>query len=72
MLTIAGVTGKFPECKNVFEYQSNLLHKVDMVSENNSRWGKVDPNLPQRCGQIPEINKFDPGYFGMSVVFATV
>lgn len=65
MLIVAGVTGKFPESRNVLEYQSNLLNKVDMVSEKNRRWGKVDPNVPQRYGQIPTVNKFDPGYFGM-------
>lgn len=61
---IAGITGRFPECQNIWEFQKNLYDKVDMVTDNNRRWGKVPPNVPQRYGQIPLINKFDPGYFG--------
>lgn len=61
---VSGVTGRFPESANIHEFQKNLYHKIDMVSDKTKRYGKIPPNVPQRTGEMSGMNKFDCGYFG--------
>lgn len=37
-IVISGISGRFPESKNVEELKNNLLNKVDMVTDDNRRW----------------------------------
>ncbi|KAJ3652400.1 hypothetical protein Zmor_018369 [Zophobas morio] len=64
-VVISGVSGRFPESENIYEFRDNLFNKKQMVSENEKRW-KVDVgNVPKKSGHIDNINKFDAGYFGL-------
>ena len=64
-VVISGVSGRFPESENIYEFRDNLFNKKQMVSENEKRW-KVDvDNVPKKSGHIDNINKFDAGYFGL-------
>lgn len=54
----------FPECEDMEAFKNNLFNKVDMVTAENKRWDMVDPDLPERSGKVPNITKFDPGFFG--------
>lgn len=44
-IVISGMSGRFPECDNVSEFNEKLLSGVDMVKDNDSRWpkGKIAP-----------------------------
>lgn len=61
---LIGVSGKFPKSKNVQEFKDNLMNTRDMVASDNKRWDIIHPEIPDRSGVIPLIEKFDPGYFG--------
>lgn len=60
----SGIAGTYPESKNLYELQNNLYNNVDMVTEDNRRWDVRHFDIPSRAGKIPEINKFDAGFFG--------
>lgn len=36
-----------------------------MVTNKNKRWDMIHPDIPERSGKIPNITKFDPGFFGI-------
>lgn len=58
-----GIAGKFPKSNNVNEFYDNLFNKNDMISEN--RWKIEHPEIPPRSGILPNIEEFDPGFFGL-------
>lgn len=62
----SGVAGYFPRSDNVYEFRDNLFNKVDMVTET-TRWSLKHPEIPERCGSVRPIEKFDPGFFGMII-----
>ncbi|KAK5637947.1 hypothetical protein RI129_012242 [Pyrocoelia pectoralis] len=64
-LVISGITGRFPESDNVYEYRDNLMNKVDMVTSDTRRWNTNHPEIPRRTGKINFIEKFDSGFFGI-------
>lgn len=37
-VVITGIAGRFPECANMAELKDNLMNKVDLVTDNDSRW----------------------------------
>ena len=37
-IVITGISGCFPESENVYQFQDNLINKVDMVTEDDRRW----------------------------------
>lgn len=39
-----------------------------MITNKQKRYGKAPPFVPHRSGEIPSINKFDSGYFGMVTI----
>jgi acyl transferase domain-containing protein len=41
-IVISGISGYFPESRNVYQLQDNLFNKVNMVTQDNQRW---------KCGQ---------------------
>ena len=64
-VVISGMSGRFPESDNVYEFRDNLFNKKDMVTENDKRWKLDRPDIPKRSAKIKVINKFDAGYFGL-------
>ena len=41
-VVISGMAGRFPQSDSVEEYSTNLYNKVDMVTEDDSRWEPGD------------------------------
>ncbi|KAJ3652398.1 hypothetical protein Zmor_018367 [Zophobas morio] len=64
-VVISGISGRFPESQNIYEFRDNLFNKKQMVTENEKRWKAGLANIPKRSGHIDNINKFDAGYFGL-------
>lgn len=59
-----GLSGQYPDSRNVHEFRDNLFNKTDMVSDDTRRWEPNHPEIPQRTGKLFDITKFDAGYFG--------
>ncbi|CAH1987550.1 unnamed protein product [Acanthoscelides obtectus] len=62
-IVISGLSGAFPMSKNVYEFRDNLFQKVNMVLPNR-RWTFNHPEIPDCSGTLPEINRYDAGFFG--------
>lgn len=43
-IVISGMSGRFPECDTVSEFNEKLLSGVDLVKDNDSRWPKGNSN----------------------------
>lgn len=41
-VVISGISGAFPESKDVSEFRENLFNKINMVSAENIRWNAGD------------------------------
>lgn len=54
----------FPNSKDVYHFQENLMQKIDMIDGDFRRWQPIHPEIPQRTGKIYDIEKFDAGFFG--------
>ncbi|KAJ8946536.1 hypothetical protein NQ318_004672 [Aromia moschata] len=61
-IVISGVSSAFPSAMNVHEIRDKLLNKVKMVAVGH-RWDFKDPALPTSTGLLPEIDKYDAGFF---------
>jgi fatty acid synthase len=59
------VSARFPKCHNVEEFWNNLLKEKDMLGDSNHRWNENCPDILKKVGTIPDVSKFDPGFFGM-------
>lgn len=64
-LIFPGVSGRFPASNNVQEFRDGLFNKKDMFDAIDKRWKVDNSEIPPKGGLIPEINKFDPGFFGI-------
>lgn len=47
----------------MYTLRHNLFNKIDMMTKN-TRWQRTSSEYPERSGCIPNVTKFDPGYFG--------
>jgi fatty acid synthase len=65
-VVISGVSGRFPNSRNLHQFAANLYNKIDMVDEEEKRWRHVNPECPRRMGKIEDIEKFDASFFGVS------
>ncbi|CAG7820665.1 unnamed protein product, partial [Allacma fusca] len=63
---ISGMSGRFPDSKNLDIFWENLFQGKDMVSENNRMSNFKHYEMPSRMGNIPLIEKFDASFFGVS------
>lgn len=43
-IVISGISGKFPNCHNIRELQTNLMNEADCVTGDTSRW-----NIDKYC-----------------------
>ncbi|KAG5878497.1 hypothetical protein JTB14_035172 [Gonioctena quinquepunctata] len=63
-IVISGAAGAFPNSDNIKEFADNLFNSIPMLTPNR-RWGYVHSEIPPCTGTLPEINKFDAGFFGI-------
>ncbi|KAJ8946539.1 hypothetical protein NQ318_004675 [Aromia moschata] len=63
-IVISGVSSAFPSAMNAHEIRDKLFNKVDMVAVGH-RWDYKHPELPTSTGLLPEIDKYDAGFFGL-------
>jgi fatty acid synthase, animal type len=66
VVLVTGFSGRFPSSANISEFWKNLCDGVDLVTENSSRYPLGYSDLPGRQAQIPNIEKFDALFFGIS------
>lgn len=64
-VVISGIAGRFPESNNVQELQHNLMNKVDMVTDNYTRWRLDHAEVPRYGGKVSNLYKFDAIFFGV-------
>lgn len=64
IISVSGVSGKFPYSHNIYHFRDNLFNKVDLISHEFSKWKSVNPDIPRRTGKLFNIEKFDAGCFG--------
>lgn len=45
-VVISGLSGRFPDSDDVYEFRDKLFNKVDLVSDDGRRWklGQFSPN----------------------------
>ena len=65
-IVISGVAGRFPNSKNLSEFEHNLYNKIDMADEAETRWKHFHPEVPRRTGKIPNLEKFDASFFSLN------
>ncbi|XP_069699383.1 fatty acid synthase-like [Periplaneta americana] len=65
-VVISGMSGCFPESRNMHEFQENLFQKVDMVTDDDRRWRLESHKVPQRMGKLLDVEKFDASFFNVS------
>lgn len=58
-VVISGISGRFPESRNVIELKNNLMNKVDLITDNSTRWrqGNLTWNY-HRMGMSSFASKF--------------
>lgn len=64
-IVISGMAGRFPNSRNVAEFEYNLFNKIDMVDDKESRWKHFNSEIPRRSGKILDLEKFDAPFFGV-------
>lgn len=62
-IAVTGIAGRFPNADNLREFAYNLYNKVDMIDGEETRWKNFNERLPQRCGKVRNIDKFDTAAF---------
>ncbi|XP_069113193.1 fatty acid synthase-like isoform X2 [Argopecten irradians] len=65
---IAGIACRLPKSSNLEEFWENLIGSHDMI--DSTRFPEGLEGVPPRAGLIPDIDKFDAGYFGISDIEA--
>lgn len=64
-VVISGMSGRLPESDNVEEFKNNIFAKKNLCTLNKDKWNIDHPELPKRSAKIPNIDKFDAGFFGI-------
>ncbi|XP_072160122.1 fatty acid synthase isoform X1 [Bemisia tabaci] len=63
-VVISGISGAFPECKNVTEFEEALFKKANLVTDDKRKWDQ-DYNFPTYCGKAHNHDKFDSLFFNV-------
>lgn len=58
-IVISGISGRFPNSRNMHELANNLYNKVSLVDDKETRWKHVNPEIPRVCGRIIKILSFN-------------
>ncbi|KOC65238.1 Fatty acid synthase [Habropoda laboriosa] len=64
-VVITGLSGRFPASDNVIQLKNNLMNKVDLITENYSRWRLDHAEIPKDGGKLNGLSKFDAIFFGV-------
>lgn len=64
-IVISGISGRYPNSKNISDFGHNLFNKIDMVDDDEKRWRHTNPEIPKRMGKLHSIEKFDATFFGV-------
>lgn len=51
-IVISGISGRFPNSRNMHELANNLYNKVSLVDDKETRWKHVNPEIPRVSGNI--------------------
>ncbi|KAG5668080.1 hypothetical protein PVAND_016035 [Polypedilum vanderplanki] len=65
-IIISGISGRFPNSKNVEELSYNLYNKIDMVDDVERRWKHLNDEMPKRYGKTVNLEKFDASFFSIN------
>ncbi|XP_055377679.1 fatty acid synthase isoform X2 [Condylostylus longicornis] len=65
-IVISGMSGRFPNTRNIAEFEYNLFNKVDMVDDAETRWKHFNTEIPKRAGKLYDLEKFDANFFGIN------
>ncbi|XP_065199624.1 fatty acid synthase-like isoform X2 [Planococcus citri] len=63
-VVISGISGRFPECDTIEEFQQKLFSGIDLVKDNNSRWPKDYLETYSSMGFMKDLRNFDAPFFG--------
>ncbi|AJQ25407.1 SDR family NAD(P)-dependent oxidoreductase [Pelosinus fermentans] len=66
-IAIIGMSGRFPDARNIDEMWKIILEGQDVVKENSEDkfWGMGFGSNKWKCGWIPGVKEFDPLFFGI-------
>ncbi|XP_031348358.1 fatty acid synthase-like [Photinus pyralis] len=64
-IVITGMSGRFPESDDIYQYMRNIYNKFDMITSDNRRWLPTNPEIPHRIGKISHLEKLDAGQFDL-------
>ena len=68
-IAIIGMSGRFPEARNIEELWKILAAGRDVVQDiplDRFDWRKYDSGIPFKCGCIPGVSEFEPLFFEIS------
>ena len=65
-IAIIGMSGRFPQARNINELWTLLSQGMDVVSTPPDGRFPLEPELLCRGGWIPGVSEFDPAFFGIS------
>jgi fatty acid synthase, animal type len=65
-IVISGISGRFPNSRNLKEFADNLYNKVDMVDSGEQKWKNFHPEVPKRTGKLSGLDKFDATFFSIN------
>ncbi|XP_063708978.1 fatty acid synthase-like [Culicoides brevitarsis] len=68
-IVISGISGRFPNSRNVDELAYNLNNKIDCCDDREVRFPHRK-GIPKRHGTIHGLEKFDASFFGMNQMVA--
>lgn len=71
-VVITGMSGRFPNSRNVEEFSYNLYNKVDMTSPCSPHWKVMYEAVPDRYGKTVDIDKFDSEFFPAPMEYKNV
>ncbi|XP_075984125.1 fatty acid synthase-like [Anticarsia gemmatalis] len=62
-IVISGMSGLYPQSRNVQELSTVLYNKLNPVTADGLRWEYNDPELSQYTGKAPGLDRFDAQFF---------
>ena len=65
-IVISGISGRFPNARNLNIFSHNLFNKIDMIDDAETRYRHKNSEIPRRLGKISDLEKFDSTFFGIT------
>ncbi|KAJ0172969.1 hypothetical protein K1T71_011145 [Dendrolimus kikuchii] len=62
-VVISGISGIYPSARNVKELSNILYDKKNPIHDENMRWNYNHPELCNKTGKAPGLNRFDAQFF---------